>query len=65
MKHLFSHPVLNHFAAQVGMGALVALVTYLAGVDYSALGPWAGVAQAVAAVALSWAHKVTGVAVPA
>ena len=47
------------------MGAVVAVVTYLAGVDYSALGPWAGVAQAVAAVGLSAVHKAAGVAVPA
>jgi hypothetical protein len=40
-----------HLGAQIGMAAAGAAVTTAAGADYSHLGVWAGVAQAVAAIA--------------
>lgn len=60
MSKLLENHVLQHFAVQIGTGALLALATYLAGADYSALGAYAGVAQALAAVALAQAHKLAG-----
>lgn len=59
MKKLFSNTVVNHFLAQTAVGGAVALLTYLAGTDYSALGSWGGVIQAATAVALSAVHKAT------
>lgn len=61
MKNLFSNTVVNHFLAQLAAGAGVALLTYLAGVNYSALGPWGQIASAAAAVAVSAVHKATGI----
>jgi hypothetical protein len=40
-----------HLGAQIGMAAAGAAVTSAAGANYSNLGVWAGVAQAVAAIA--------------
>lgn len=60
MKKLLSNTVVNHFLAQTAVGAGLALLTYLAGADYSALGAWGGVIQAGTAVALSTVHKATG-----
>lgn len=39
-----------HLASQVGMAAAGAAVTTAAGANYSSLGVWAGVAQAIAAI---------------
>lgn len=60
MKKFFSNPVLQHFAIQLGTGAILALVTYLAGADYSALGVWGPIVQGAAAIGLSAVHKATG-----
>lgn len=40
-----------HLVAQVGMAAAGAAVTTASGANYTSLGMWAGVAQAVAAIA--------------
>ena len=40
-----------HLGAQIGMAAAGAAVTSAAGANYAHLGIWAGVAQAVAAIA--------------
>ena len=40
-----------YLGAQVGMAAAGAAVTAAAGANYSSLGVWAGVAQAIAAIA--------------
>lgn len=57
MKALWQSHVVQHFAVQIGTGALLALATYFAGADYSALGAFAGIAQAAAALALAGAHS--------
>lgn len=40
-----------HLASQIGMAAAGAAVTTASGANYSSLGAWAGLAQAVAAIA--------------
>lgn len=60
MKNLISVNALQHLGLQLGVGLLLAGVTYLAGADYSALGAWGPVAQGMAAVVLSAVHQATG-----
>lgn len=60
MKKLLSNQVLHHLVVQLGVGLVLAVATYLAGADYSALGSWAPIAQGTAAVVLSAAHKAVG-----
>ena len=54
--------VLRHIAAQIGTGLLFAGATYLAGADYSALGPYAVMAQGIAATLVAVLHQVFGTA---
>ncbi len=52
--------VLRHLAAQLGVGALVAALTYLARADYASLGAYAPAAQGFAAVLVSIANEAVG-----
>ena len=54
--------VLRHFAIQIGTGAALALCAYFAHADYSALGPYAALAQTVAALATSMLNEALGTA---
>ncbi len=54
-----------HLGAQLGMAAAGAVVTTAAGANYSSLGVWAGVAQAVAAIAAETYSQFTKPAAPA
>lgn len=54
-----------HLGAQIGMAAAGAAVTTAAGADFSHLGVWAGVAQAVAAIAAEIYNQFTDKAAPA
>lgn len=49
---------LEHLGVQLGIGAATAALTYLAGADYSTIGPWAAVLQGLAATALAAVHNV-------
>lgn len=49
---------LEHLGVQLGIGAITAALTYLAGADYHVLGPWAAVAQGAAATILAGIHNI-------
>jgi hypothetical protein len=51
---------IEQLGLQLLVGAGGALLTYLAGADYHALGGYAAAAQGIAAVALSAWHTATG-----
>ncbi len=57
---MISANVLRHLAAQLGVGALVAVLTYLAKADYSSLGGYAPAAQGIAAVVMSVVNEAIG-----
>ena len=57
MKSILSNHSLQHFAVQLGLGAALAVFTYLAGADYSALGAFAPIASAAAGAGLAYLHK--------
>jgi hypothetical protein len=54
-----------HLGAQIGMAAAGAVVTTAAGANYSSLGVWAGLAQAVAAIAAEVYNQFATPATPA
>jgi hypothetical protein len=53
-----------HFLAQIGMAAAGAVVTTASGANYSSLGVWAGVAQAVAAISAELYNQFTAPVAP-
>ncbi len=59
---LISANVLRHLGAQIAVGALFALIDYFGHVDWSALGPYAALAQALVATLTAIAHEAMGTA---
>jgi hypothetical protein len=52
--------VLRHLVAQLSVGAVVAVLTYLTKADYGSLGAYAPAAQGFAAVLVSIANEAVG-----
>lgn len=57
---LITSNVLRHLAAQVAVGAAFALLDYFGHVDWSALGPYAVLAQGLVATVTAVAHEAMG-----
>jgi hypothetical protein len=60
--NLITANVLRHLAWQIGTGALVAAIAYVAKADYSTLGVYAPLAQSAAALLASVVNEAIGAA---